>query len=172
MVTLNADTTVTATFAAIPTYTLTVSENGTGSGIVTSSPAGIRCGSTCSHGYASGTQVTLSATAGSGSTFAGWSGACSGSGTCAVTMSGAKAVTATFDKASPPKGCVVPKVTGKRLRSAEHAIKIHNCRVGKIKYIFSTTVNKTHVISQKPAPHKRLTHGAKLNLVVSKGRKH
>ena len=60
-------------------FTLTVVKAGTGSGTVTSSPAGITCGSTCSALFASGTSVTLTATADSGSTFAGWSGeGCSG----------------------------------------------------------------------------------------------
>ena len=43
-----------------------------------------------------GTSVTLTATADASSTFSGWSGACTGTGTCAVTMDAAKSVTATF----------------------------------------------------------------------------
>ncbi len=78
-------------------YTLTVTRAGTGSGTVTSSPAGIRCGATCSASYASGTTVTLSAAPASGSTFAGWSGACVGTGACVTTMTAARAVTATFN---------------------------------------------------------------------------
>lgn len=77
-------------------YTLTVTPAGTGAGTVTSSPAGISCGSTCAASFSSGTSVTLTAVATSG-TFAGWSGACSGTGTCTVTMSANRAVTATFD---------------------------------------------------------------------------
>src|SRR5262249_4991527 len=67
--------------------TLTVTLAGTGSGTVTSSPAGISCPGTCSAAFGSGTSVTLTATAASGSTFAGWSGAgCSGTGPCTVSM--------------------------------------------------------------------------------------
>src|SRR5581483_11832702 len=88
-------------------YTLTVGLAGTGSGTVTSSPAGIDCGSTCSVAFPGGAIVSLTATAASGSTFAGWSGAaCSGTGSCQVTMSAAESVTATFDEAA----CLVPKV--------------------------------------------------------------
>ena len=88
--------------AATPTsQTLTVTKAGTGSGTVTSSPAGINCGSDCSESYASGTNVTLTAAPGAGSTFAGWSGACSGTGSCAVTMSAARSVTATFNATTP-----------------------------------------------------------------------
>ena len=81
---------------------LTVSKAGTGSGTVTSSPAGISCGSDCSESYTSGASITLTASAASGSTFAGWSGACSGTAsTCTVSMSAAKTVTATFNPSSP-----------------------------------------------------------------------
>src|SRR5262249_52175663 len=63
--------------------TLSVAKNGTGTGSVTSSPAGINCGSTCSHSFADGSAVTLTATADAGSKFTGWSGGgCSGTGTC------------------------------------------------------------------------------------------
>ena len=89
---------VTATFNTV-SYALSVSRSGTGSGTVSSSPAGISCGSDCSESYASGTSVTLTAAAVAGSTFAGWSGACSGTGSCTVSMTAARSVTATFDVA-------------------------------------------------------------------------
>ena len=96
VVTLTAATMVTATFD-LNTYTLAVTRAGTGTGSVTSSPAGINCGSTCSAMYASGTTVVLTAAAAAGSTFAGWSGAgCSGIGTCTVLMTAARSVTATY----------------------------------------------------------------------------
>jgi len=80
-----------------PSFTLTVVNSGAGSGTVTSTPAGINCGSTCSASYSSGTVVTLTATPNSASTFTGWSGACqNASGTCVVTMSAAEAVTAHY----------------------------------------------------------------------------
>jgi hypothetical protein len=44
--------------------------------------------------------VTLTPTADAGSTFTGWSGACTGTGTCTVTMDQDRAVTATFDVAA------------------------------------------------------------------------
>ena len=78
------------------TYTLTVTKSGTGGGPVTSSPAGINCGDDCSEAYNQGTVVSLTATPSSGSTFEGWSGACSGTGQCSVTMDADKTVTATF----------------------------------------------------------------------------
>jgi hypothetical protein len=69
------------------------------------------------------------------------------------------------------KTCVVPKVTGETVTAAKHALTTHNCRVGTIKHAFSKKVRKGRVISQKPKPRTRLKHGAKVNLVVSKGKK-
>jgi hypothetical protein len=63
-----------ATASATTAHTLTVTKDGSGSGSVTSSPAGIDCGSACSAQFDDGTQVTLTAAADSGSTFTGWSG--------------------------------------------------------------------------------------------------
>jgi hypothetical protein len=55
-------------------------------GIVTSSPDGISCPSTCAAGYASGTVVTLTAVPASGKRFWGWRGPCRGTDTCTVTL--------------------------------------------------------------------------------------
>ncbi len=97
-VTMSDITMVTATFDVPASLTLTVVRAGTGSGTVTSAPAGITCGTSCSASYASGTAVTLTATPTTGSTFTGWSGGgCSGSGSCTVIMSAATTVTATFN---------------------------------------------------------------------------
>ena len=78
------------------THSLTVTPAGAGSGMITSAPPGINCGGTCSANFASGTQVVLTATANLGSTFTGWSGGCSGTGTCSLTIDADKTVTATF----------------------------------------------------------------------------
>jgi hypothetical protein len=97
VVTMNTATNVSATFTqnAPPSFILSVSDSG--SGTVTSSPAGISCGSTCSASYQSGTAVSLTETPASGYSFAGWSGGgCSGTGSCVVTMSSAQSVTASF----------------------------------------------------------------------------
>jgi endoglucanase len=77
-------------------FVLSVTEAGTGSGTVTSTLPAINCGSACSASYLSGASVTLSATAETGSTFTGWSGACTGTGSCIVSMTAARSVTASF----------------------------------------------------------------------------
>jgi hypothetical protein len=97
--TITAATTVIANFnsGTAGNFTLTVTEAGDGTGTVTSVPAGITCPTTCSASYASGTQVTLTPSPAEGSSFGGWSGACSGQSPCVVTMTAAKSVTATFN---------------------------------------------------------------------------
>jgi List-Bact-rpt repeat protein/matrixin len=97
-VTMTQARNVTATFA-LQTYALTVSVTGSSGGAVGSSPSGIACTPTCAASYTSGTVVTLTPSAGVGGTFREWRGACAGSGSCQVTMTGAKAVTAVFSKA-------------------------------------------------------------------------
>jgi hypothetical protein len=89
---------VTASFTTTggSTFTLTVTKAGTGSGTVRSTPAGVSCGADCTEAYTSGTSVTLTARAGIGSTFSGWSGACTGAGPCVLSMTQARSVTATF----------------------------------------------------------------------------
>ena len=77
-------------------YQLTVSLNDPAGGVVTSSPAGINCGSTCSSNYANGTSVTLTATPNIGYDFTGWSGACTGIGSCTLQMNSGKNVAANF----------------------------------------------------------------------------
>lgn len=76
-------------------YSLTV--NKTVGGTVTSSDSSINCGTTCAINYAKDTVVTLTATQASAYwKFIGWSGDCSGVGSCTVTISSQKNVTATF----------------------------------------------------------------------------
>ena len=82
-------------------HVLAVSKNGTGTGSVTSTPTGVTCGTVCSASYPAGDPVTLTATASAGSTFTGWSGDCTGTGTCTVTMDGDHSVTANFQLVRP-----------------------------------------------------------------------
>jgi alpha-tubulin suppressor-like RCC1 family protein len=98
--------------AGVPTpqYALSVTKFGNGSGTVSSAPAGIDCGSTCSASFVASTVVTLTATPGEWSAFTGWSGGgCSGTGTCLVTMDATKTITATFTltDTTPPTGTLV-----------------------------------------------------------------
>jgi hypothetical protein len=95
-ITMDAQKTITATFETQLDLQLTVNKDGTGFGRISSSPAGIDCGQDCSASFAPDSLVTLTADPDESSTFNGWSGACSGTGDCEVTMDTAKTVTATF----------------------------------------------------------------------------
>ena len=99
---ISAAKAVTATFVAEWDVVVTVA--GTGEGDVTDGAEGaLACDETndpCTESYDAGTNITLTATAATGSTFTGWSGAaagdCTGSTCTFNTIAAAKAVTATF----------------------------------------------------------------------------
>lgn len=82
-----------------PLHTLTVQRSGQGIGTVRSTPAGIDCGSDCSETLVAGSRLSLQALPAEGSVFEGWTGDCSGTGECAVTLDAARSVTALFSPA-------------------------------------------------------------------------
>ena len=97
-VNMTAARNVMAIFTPSSTYSLAVTSAGTGSGIVSASTGTLtwtgNIGTAVYLDY--GTEVILTATASPESTFTGWSGACSGTGSCTVIMTAARSVTATF----------------------------------------------------------------------------
>lgn len=98
-VTMNGPVSVTAKFEPI-LETLQALKDGAGT--VSSSPAGIACGATCSASFEEDTPVTLTATPEPGSTFTGWSGCeAESEGKCEIAPAAAASVTATF--AAVPK---------------------------------------------------------------------
>jgi hypothetical protein len=77
----------------------------TGNGTVTSSDKVISCGHKCVSNYLAGTTVTLTAKAGSNSTFTGWTVGCAGAAlTCTVTIAGSVTVNALFTTAAAGGG--------------------------------------------------------------------
>jgi lysophospholipase L1-like esterase len=109
VVSMTAARMVTATFNSGASFALSITRAGAGTGTVTSTPAGINCGTTCTADYMGGTSVTLSAAPMSGSTFAGWSGACTGTANCVLPMTQARSVTATFNTSGGTGGpCANP----------------------------------------------------------------
>lgn len=101
--------------SVVSTFTVTVNRAGSGTGTVTSNPAGIDCGNACDGQFPQGSTATLSAAPSPGSVFAGWSGSCGGTGACSLTTN--STVTATFNVAPPSDesggGCaIMPGGTG------------------------------------------------------------
>ena len=105
-----------------------------------------------------------------------------GPGSCTVSASqggnasysAAPGVSRTFSiaKRGVPVKCRVPKVVGKRLRNAKSRIKRGHCRTGKVRYAYSSKRKKGIVVSQSRRPGRVLPANSKINLVVSRGRKH
>ncbi len=93
----SATTAFSACTPVVLERTLTVTALGDGNGTVAFAPSGDDCDSSCSHLYADGTSVTLTATPAGGGSFSGWSGGgCSGTGTCTVALNADATVQATF----------------------------------------------------------------------------
>ncbi len=86
--------------------TLTIKGGGNGNGVVTSSPAGIKCTITagvaattgCSAQFARGASVTLTPKPQAGHAFKTWANACTGTGTCQVSMTVNRTAAARFIK--------------------------------------------------------------------------
>ena len=116
-----------------PGFTLTVTKAGNAAGTVVSTPAGIDCGADCTVVFPSGTSVTLKAVEGYRARFAGWSGDCSGTTSCVVSMTGDHAVQATFTAVGPP-GCRVPRLLGLSLATAKAKLVLANCKLGNVSH--------------------------------------
>lgn len=99
--------------------------NNVGNGRVESTDRLISCGSKCAQAYTAGQPVTLSARAGSGSTFSGWSGACAGTqSTCTVAINGGVNVGATF--------AVIPKTGGGGGGSTTFSLQVGRSNPGTV----------------------------------------
>lgn len=108
-VSMESDRSVTANFSAVPVqrYAVTVSKTGSGTGSVSSDPAGIACGGSCSASFESGTVVVLNTDAHAGSEFKRWTGGCSGSDpTCTIELDADSTVQARFEPTQVAPGKV------------------------------------------------------------------
>ena len=98
-------------------------------------------------------------------------------GTCTLTASQsgnanynpAKRVARAFKVLRPP--CSVPSVVGKKLAAAKTSIKRKHCRTGTVGYAYSTKIATGRVVSQSRRASRVLAPGAKINIVVSRGRR-
>ncbi len=67
--------------------------------------------------------------------------------------------------------CAVPRVGGMTLAAARRALTRRNCRLGNVTRAYSTRVRFGRVVLQRPAAGRRLARGAKVSVVVSRGRR-
>jgi IPT/TIG domain-containing protein/PASTA domain-containing protein len=63
-------------------------------------------------------------------------------------------------------GCIVPKLTGRSLRSAQQALRSNGCKIGKVKKLKGATARNGKVIGQGAAKGKILAAGAKVNVTL------
>lgn len=169
---------VAATLSA-NTAPLQVTRSGTGSGTVTSVPAGIECGAVCAASFDLG-EISLVASPAPGSTFAGWSGGgCSGTGICALSFAAATTVDARFDAipaptppaagtavpapVAPSPTCRVPKLLGATPKAAKRRIRAARCGVGAITH---AKTGGYLVVGQHPKAGKTLPVGSKVGFRV------
>jgi hypothetical protein len=160
-----------AVFTAVGKRTLTIAKAGTGQGTVTSKPAAIECGSTCSAELDASTKVALKAIPTAGSTFAGWSGeGCSGTKSCHVRMNEARNVAATFNANPRPSRCVVPRLAGKSLAKARAALNAAHCALGRVRKPRGARLAALRVRSSSPAAGTTLPAGAAVALRLARRR--
>ncbi|MGB3941599.1 MAG: toxin TcdB middle/N-terminal domain-containing protein [Candidatus Manganitrophaceae bacterium] len=139
---------------------LTLTKSGTGSGSITSNPVGLDCGATCTPSFALSTSVALTATSSVGSTFTGWSGACTGTGACNVTMDAAKSVTATFNDNQPPTAPDVLTATASSDTQIVLLWTVSSDNMGVDHYVVERSPNKTSYSSIGSPTVNQLTNSA------------
>jgi hypothetical protein len=165
VVTMTGPKTVSARFE-IPPKTMSVELAGAGRGTVTSVPGTISCLPNCGADFAHGTVVRLTAVARAGSRFAGWSGDCTGTRACTLTMDEDKFAEARFSLLV----CRVPRVIGRRLSVARSLIRRAGCAVGRVRSARSRRP-RGRVVSQRPRAGSVRARGARITLTVSRGRR-
>jgi len=173
---------VSAPAADTTQTTLTVFKLGTGTGSVTSDPAGINCGTVCSGQFPVGTPVQLTLEPAAGSELDGLPQHCQmvyppkllpgmrWTPRCRINyLTDERAVKVIFNLTSTP--CLVPRVKGRTLAKAEFLLALGSCGHGATWSRISSKVKKGRVIYPFPRAGSQLEHGWMVNLILSKGRR-
>lgn len=156
-----------------PSQTLSVALAGAGAGTV-GGPTGVLCSANCAARFPQGQVETLKAIPAPGSGFAGFSGPCTGTATCQVTLGADQTVTATF---GPPKGTAITATTVKKQAKKKPVAKAQRRGKKKAKPIARSTASLSFSapgaitgyecklirprVKPKPKHHKKHKHGAK-----------
>jgi subtilisin family serine protease len=75
----------------------------------------------------------------------------------------------------PPKTaarCVVPNVKGKTIVQARRLLSSRRCALGRVTRAYSAKVKRGKILKQSRRPGVRLARGTRINVVVSRGRRH
>lgn len=121
--TMDGDKTCTTTFDLEPPRMLTVVKKCDGTGTVTSSPAGIDCGSTCSAKFDWGTAVTLTARPDGNSKFSSWGSACANG---SVKMTEDRTCDVCFSSNPPPTPPPPPPVIEEVCQFGSNSARVDN----------------------------------------------
>ncbi len=133
--------------------------------VVKSVDGSVDCGSACSSGYPSGTAVTLNATPNAGYVFKGWTGACTGTASCSITMNSAESVTAAFAVTLPGTKITAASITAKRgkARFAFKAVGVatgFQCALAKVPKKSRGTPHASYGSCRSPKSYSRLGVGS------------
>jgi serine/threonine-protein kinase len=80
-------------------------------------------------------------------------------------------VRASISVAAPPARCVVPRLAGKTVLRAKVLLRQRGCRLGAVGRAWSRSVKAGRILAQRPRAGSRLAVGAKVRVVVSRGRR-
>jgi subtilisin family serine protease len=69
-----------------------------------------------------------------------------------------------------PTACTVPRLRGQTVALAKRTLARRGCRMGRVSRAYSRRVGRGRIVSQRPAPGLRLRRGARVAVVVSRGR--
>ena len=144
--------------------TLTVTIGGSGAGTV-SDRHGISCPGACRESDPTGTGVTLTATPAPGSTFDGFSGACSGTASCPVTLDADKSVVAVFvaNSQPPPPDHTAPVITSASASPSTFAVDTKGKRETAVA---AATKRKPKPAKKGTTLHYTLSEAARVLLTV------
>ncbi len=119
---------ITATFLKDPPklFTLNLDFTGTGSGAVSVSPLGLNCESTCALSIEEGSKLSLTAKPLNATQFVGWSGACSGSSSCILSMTEATTVSAQFEVTKVEGDLLINEISSTRYNTDNAWFEIYN----------------------------------------------
>lgn len=155
-------------------YTLTITNSSTNTGIGSVRGYGIECSPDtpqpyqgCRETYIQGQSITLTAEADTGSEFTGWSGACTGTGTCTVTLDQNRLVTANFELLDP---ITVPDLSGMDQAQAEAAIVLAGLSVGTVNEKYDNIIEEGDVVSQTPVADTTVAAASSIDFAISSGR--